>query len=130
MKCRSDFVTNSSSSSFIIAKHKDCTFDEVKNSVSNQREKVQKFLSDYIRYLYPENEDIKNQFLAGNIQEAVDLAIDEIADCLCYFSGDASVDLDEWSVKSKEFSNESSSLFDSAMYNFGCSLASEHMKIG
>lgn len=130
MKVRSDYVTNSSSSSFIIAKHKDCTFDEIKNSVNNQRDKIKNFLSEYIKYIHPENEEIKNQFLAGNEQKAVDLAVDEIAECLDCFTGEASVELGEWSAHSQEFGDEDSDLFKSAMYNFGCSFASEHMKIG
>jgi hypothetical protein len=98
--------------------------------VNNQRDKIDEFLSANIKHIYPENEDIKNQYQSGNKQKAVDLAVEEIADCLYYFSGEASVELDGWSAHAQEFGNESSGLFESIMYNFGCSFANEHIKIG
>ena len=129
MKVRNDFVTNSSSSSFIIARHQDCSYEEVRNSVSNQREKIKNYLDKYIDYIYPDNDEIKTEYISGNKEKAVDLAIEEIAGRLYTFTGDASMNLENWSVNAEEMGDADSIFFNNIMYRFGCSFASEHMKI-
>lgn len=129
MKVRTDFVTNSSSSSFIIAKHKDCTYAEVKESVSKQKDKIGSFLDKYINHIYPEDDEIKTEYRAGDKEKATELAIQEIAESLFFFTGEASMDLVDWSVHSEEMGDEDGCFFHNIMYDFGSLFKSKHMKI-
>ena len=79
--------------------------------------------------LYPDNDEIKTEYISGNKEKAVDLAIEEIAGRLYTFTGDASMNLENWSVNAEEMGDEDSIFFNNIMYSFGCSFASEHMKI-
>jgi hypothetical protein len=47
MKIRTDFVTNSSSSSFIIAIHKDATEEDIKKELLTQQEYILSLINDY-----------------------------------------------------------------------------------
>ena len=112
MKCRMGFVTNSSSSSFIIAKHKDCTYEEVLNLVESNRENVEGLL----------------ELLESRMK--VDNAIKKIAKELFSYTDGSDFKLGDWTAMSEEFSGENGELFPSAMYEFGYLLNSEHLKVG
>ncbi len=129
MKIRKDFVTNSSSSSFIIARRKNCTYEEVKNAVSLRRENIKKMLECNGKYIYPENEEIKNNIMSGNIERAVELSIEEIAEKLFDFSGDKDMEIDDWTVYTEELSDEEGYLFNMAMFNIGSLMESENLRI-
>lgn len=129
MKTRCDFVTNSSSSSFIVARRKGCTFEEVKNAVSLRKEDVKSMLETHGRYVYPENRDIKTNLADGNIEKAVELAIEEIAEKLYSFSGDKDMEIDEWTICTEELSDEEGYLFNMAMFDIGSLMESENLRI-
>lgn len=111
MKIRTDYVTNSSSSSFIIAVHKDCTIDEVKAMLHHHESKIKNLMDDL---------DIS--------PIEYDSAIQEIAeDLLSTYWGDMA--LGDWTVTSKYGSNEDGELLGCALYDFGHNMGTEHLKI-
>ena len=126
LKVRHDFVTNSSSSSFIIAKHKDCTLEEIKERLYAIRNEVEDLLDVYEGDLCADGKPIRETYDKGDINKAVELAIDEIAYNLMWCDG---LTLDNWNVESAYASNEDNELFPAALYNFGGLMATEHLKL-
>lgn len=129
-KIRLSFVTNSSSSSFIIAKHKDCTYEEVLDLVNKNKKEVKELIESFGDDIYFDNEDINSEIENENIDAAVELAIEELAHELFRYSDGSSFKLDDWSLVSEEFSCEDGEFFPSVMYEFGHMLNSEHLKVG
>lgn len=129
MKIRNDFVTNSSSSSFIIAKHKSCTINELKEMLNKHRKNIHELLGAYDGDLYCEyRSDIRDAYNSNNFDKAIDLAIDVIVEGL-WKDGWDPMRLDDWSVKSSYGSNEDGELFGCALYDFGWDMDTEHLKV-
>lgn len=131
MKLRLDYVTNSSSSSFIIAKHKDCTMNEIRKMLGELNSEIWSLVStcrgefncDYvdaneIKAAYHDNE---------GMGRAVDLATMEIVCNL--FGMDGDLKLGDWDVCREDASNEDGELFSHALYCFGRLMQTEHLKI-
>lgn len=129
MKLRSDFVTNSSSSSFVIARHNDCTYDEIKTMLNRHRDDILSILECGDGYVDCEyTEEIQSYYDEKNFNKAIDLAIVCLAGELTH-DGWNSMRLGEWIVNAAYGSNEDPDLFACMLYDYGHDMGTEHLKI-
>lgn len=113
MKIRTDFVTNSSSSSFIIAKTKECTLEEIENILRTMKDDIIETLAETTR-IEPS-------------QEYIDAFIQHLASKL--FNLSYNVQLDSWQATSEMYDSDSD-VEDYFMYGHGSKMKSEHFKVG
>ena len=110
MRVRLSYVTNSSSSSFIIAKHESFKEEDIRIALNNMREDIKWLLKNYGKYIYFNDDNIKHLLKQDKIEEATDLTLDELEDRLYSFVNYSSLILDYWECSSQEFSDEDGDL--------------------
>ena len=109
MKVRNGFVTNSSSSSFVIAKNGKCTKEEIKEKLLTMKEEIKNLLYDW---------DIDG------------ISEDEFIDIMtkALFKIPSDLVLGEWTVSSREYANDNDE-YDGFMYEYGSQIETENFKV-
>lgn len=131
MRYRTSFVTNSSSSSFVIARKNDIKESDVVNLIIEKLSddiKIELNGIEYHRYIFDYLDDELKVLI---IQKDYDKAIKLIANELCNILLDAysEMDLGDWKVHSEEFGNEDG-FYDCLIYDYGHKLISDNFKVG
>ena len=129
MKIRLSHVTNSSSSSFIIARKNNVKESDVTNLIieklSDYIERELKNIDDYdFKYL---DDELKVLIIQKDYDKAVKLIANEICDKL--LDTYSEIDLGNWKVHAEEFGNEDS-FYDNLIYSYGNVLVSDNFKVG
>lgn len=112
MKVRGGFVTNSSSSSFVIAKKEGCSTKDIQDILFMYRNEIVKILEDWYER---ELDDDEIQVEMENILSRLDYS-------------KADIRLGEWDVTSQTFSNDCDAA-DSVIYELGFKFNSDNFKM-
>ena len=128
-KIRLCHVTNSSSSSFIIARKNDVKESDVVNLIidklSGYIEKELKDMDNYVaKYL---DDELKIAIIQKDYDKAVKLIANELCDRL--LNSYSEMDLGDWKVHAEEFGNEDG-FYDRLIYDYGYKLVFDNFKVG
>ena len=130
-KIRCGFVTNSSSSSFVIARKSDIKESDVVNLIieklSDNIKRELKGIEDY-RYIFDYlDAELQIAIIQKDYDKAVKLIANEICDRL--LDTYSEMDLGDWKVHAEKFGNEDG-FYNNLIYDYGNVLVSDNFKVG
>ena len=128
MKIRLCYVTNSSSSSFVIARKSDIKESDVVNLIidklSDYIERELKNIDDYdLKYL---DDELKVFIIQKDYNKAVKLVANELCDRL--LDAYSEMELGDWEVHAEEFGNEDD-FYSRLIYDYGDMIVSDNFKV-